>query len=142
MQAFYATEFVLPLPDGHRFPMEKYALLRDALRAQLPDVQLHQAHPASDGELALAHTPHYIQALMQGGLSPAEVREIGFPWSPAMGERSRRSVGATIQACRAALFDGEGVAANEFMAVHGDRYEVRAVPMARQPTLVLQKRRH
>ena len=112
MQAFYATEFVLPLPDGHRFPMEKYALLRDALRAQLPDVQLHQAHPASDGELALAHTPRYIQAVMQGGLSPAEVREIGFPWSPAMGERSRRSVGATIQACRAALFDGEGVAAN------------------------------
>jgi acetoin utilization deacetylase AcuC-like enzyme len=38
------------------------------------------------------------------------MREIGFPWSEAMAERARRSVGATIAACRAAL--REGVAAN------------------------------
>lgn len=28
MKLYYADHFVLPLPDGHRFPMEKYALLR------------------------------------------------------------------------------------------------------------------
>ena len=112
MQAFYATEFVLPLPAGHRFPMAKYAMLRDAVKAHLPGVQLYQAHAASDGELALAHTPRYIRAVMDGQLSAAEIREIGFPWSPGMGERARRSVGATIQACRTALFEGEGVAAN------------------------------
>ncbi len=111
VQAFYATEFVLQLPPGHRFPMAKYARLRACLEQGLPAVRLALAQPASDGELALAHTPTYIQAVQTGALTPAEQREIGFPWSPAMAERARRSVGATVQACRAALA-GDGVAAN------------------------------
>jgi acetoin utilization deacetylase AcuC-like enzyme len=111
VQAFYADHFVLPLPEGHRFPMAKYALLRDRLRDELPQVRLQGAQAASDGELALVHTPRYIAAVAGGGLSAAEQREIGFPWSPAMAERARRSVGATLQACRVAL-SGEGVAAN------------------------------
>ena len=110
MQVFYATQFVLPLPAGHRFPMAKYALLRDAL-AREPDIRLQLAEPASDGELALAHTPAYIDAVVHGALSAAQQRVIGFPWSPAMVERARRSVGATVQAFRVALA-GEGVAAN------------------------------
>lgn len=110
MQVFYATQFVLPLPAGHRFPMTKYALLRDAL-AREPDIRLRLAEPASDGELALAHTPAYVDAVVHGALSAAQQREIGFPWSPAMVERARRSVGATVQAFRVALA-GEGVAAN------------------------------
>lgn len=111
VQAFYADHFVLPLPAGHRFPMAKYAMLRDALVEHCPEVTLQPALPASDGELALVHTPRYIQAVAQGGLTPAEQREIGFPWSPAMAERARRSVGATLQASRVALAGG-GVAAN------------------------------
>lgn len=111
MQAFYADHFVLPLPDGHRFPMAKYARLRERLAAELPQVKLGQALPASDGELALVHTPGYIGAIATGGLSPAAQREIGFPWSPAMAERARRSVGATLQACRSAM-GGAGLAAN------------------------------
>lgn len=110
MQVFYATQFVLHLPPGHRFPMQKYALLRDRLAAEVPAVQLQQAEPASDGVLALAHTPQYIAAIRDGTAEPAVMREIGFPWSEAMVERARRSVGATITACRAALTDG--VAAN------------------------------
>jgi acetoin utilization deacetylase AcuC-like enzyme len=110
MQAFYADHFVLPLPDGHRFPMAKYALLRDRLATGLPQLRLEEAPPASDGELALAHTPRYVSAVAEGLLSAAEQREIGFPWSPHMVERARRSVGATIAASRAAL--REGVAAN------------------------------
>jgi acetoin utilization deacetylase AcuC-like enzyme len=110
MQVFYADQFVLPLPAGHRFPMAKYRLLRDRLAAELPDIQLMQAQPASDGELALVHTPGYIQAIGDGTVDPRIVREIGFPWSPAMAERARRSVGATIAACRTAF--AEGVAAN------------------------------
>ena len=57
MQAYYATQFVLPLPSGHRFPMAKYQLLRDRLAAELPGIQLMQAPPATDGELALVHCP-------------------------------------------------------------------------------------
>jgi acetoin utilization deacetylase AcuC-like enzyme len=111
VKVFYSTRFVLPLPPGHRFPMGKYQMLRDRLMDELPGtVELMQALPATDGELALVHTPPYIQGISQGAVEPAVMREIGFPWSEAMVERSRRSVGATIAACRAAMADG--VAAN------------------------------
>ena len=112
MRAFYSDQFVLPLPEGHRFPMAKYRLLRDRLSLELPDVKQSAAEAASDGELALVHTPSYIQSVVQGTLSAAQQKEIGFPWTPAMVERSRRSSGATVMAARAALFDGEGVSAN------------------------------
>ena len=78
MQAFYADQFVLPLPPGHRFPMSKYRLLREQL-AGLSGLLLCQAQEASDGELALAHTPAYLSAVCNGTLSAALQREIGFP---------------------------------------------------------------
>ena len=109
MPVFYADQFVLPLPPGHRFPMSKYRLLREQLEG-LPGLEMHQALPASDGELALAHTPGYLAAVIDGTLGAAQQREIGFPWSEAMVARARRSVGATIAAARAAL--ARGVAAN------------------------------
>lgn len=111
MLAFHSDHFVLPLPPGHSFPMTKYRLLRDAVEQRLPAVRVREAPPATDGELALVHTPHYVTAVAEGLLSPAQQREIGFPWSERMAERARRSVGATIAAARAAL-NGEQVAAN------------------------------
>ena len=110
MQAFYSDQFVLPLPDGHRFPMAKYRMLRDQLVAHLPKVRLTEAPAATRGELALVHTQDYIDAILEGTAAPAVLREIGFPWSPAMAERARRSVGATVAAARVAL--AEGIAAN------------------------------
>jgi acetoin utilization deacetylase AcuC-like enzyme len=110
VQAFHSAHFVLPLPAGHRFPMGKYRLLHEAVVSALPEIRLHEAPPASDGELALVHTPTYVSAVAEGLLSPAEQREIGFPWSERMVERARRSVGATIAAARTAL--REGVSAN------------------------------
>jgi acetoin utilization deacetylase AcuC-like enzyme len=110
MEVFYATQFVLALPAGHRFPMGKYQLLRDRLADELPSIRLAQAPAATDGELALVHTPAYIRAITEGSIDPKAMREIGFPWSDAMADRARRSVGATICACRVAL--REGVAAN------------------------------
>ncbi len=115
MHAFYADQFVLPLPPGHRFPMSKYRLLRDELE-KLSTVELQPAPEASDGELALAHTPSYLAAVITGALAPAAQREIGFPWSEAMVARARRSVGATICAARSAL--GEGVALNVAGGTH------------------------
>ncbi|MBL8307499.1 MAG: histone deacetylase [Rubrivivax sp.] len=112
MLAFHSNHFVLPLPAGHPFPMGRYAALRHAVREGLPGVRLREAEPASDGELALAHEPAWIGAVVEGTTSVAQQREIGFPWSEAMVQRARRSVGATIQAARAALLAGEGVAAN------------------------------
>ncbi|MBA4326989.1 MAG: histone deacetylase [Polaromonas sp.] len=122
MQAFYADHFVLPLPAGHRFPMGKYARLRDRVALELPQLRPGVALPVSDGELALAHDPAYIQAVVDGSLGAAAMREIGFPWSAAMVERSRRSAGATVAAARVALGLGgqpaEGMAANMAGGTH------------------------
>jgi acetoin utilization deacetylase AcuC-like enzyme len=111
VNAYYADHFVLPLPAGHRFPMAKYALLRQQLAAAGLGIRFFEAPAASAGELALAHHPHYIEAVETGQLSVAQQREIGFPWTPAMVERSRRSVGATVAAARDAMA-AQGVAAN------------------------------
>lgn len=86
--------------------MQKYGLLRDRIQQNWPGIELHEAPSAMDGELALAHDPVYVTAVAEGLLSPAQQREIGFPWSPAMAERARRSVGATIAAARVALQEG------------------------------------
>ena len=108
MHAYYSDHFILPLPAGHRFPMQKYRLLREAVAA-MPGVFLQEAPHASNGVLALAHGPGYIAAVASGELSAPQQRAIGFPWSPEMVERSRRATGATIAACRAALVDGIAV---------------------------------
>ena len=99
--------------------MGKYRALRDWLQAQLLQVQLQTAQAATDGELALCHSPAYIRAIHSGSIAPAAMREIGFPWSVAMAERARRSVGATLSASRVALGFGatgpckpQGIAAN------------------------------
>jgi acetoin utilization deacetylase AcuC-like enzyme len=111
MWAFYSDRYVLPLPSGHRFPMGKYRRLRERL-GEVPGIQPHEAPAASDGELALAHDPAYVEAVVQGTLPAAAQREIGFPWSLEMVERARRSVGATVAAARTALIGGQGLAAN------------------------------
>jgi acetoin utilization deacetylase AcuC-like enzyme len=110
LDVFYSDHFVLPLPAGHRFPMQKYRLVREGVEAAVPAVRFHEAPRASDGVLALAHHPSYIERVSEGLLSLAEQKAIGFPWSPQMVERSRRSAGATIAACRAAF--AHGVAGN------------------------------
>ena len=108
MKLFYTDVFVLPLPAGHRFPMEKYARLRAALLASgdFSESDFHLPPAASDEELARAHDPAYIAAVSCGELGIPAQKAIGFPWSPGMVERSRRSAGATLAACRAAFADG------------------------------------
>jgi acetoin utilization deacetylase AcuC-like enzyme len=89
--------------------MAKYRLLRDRVAGELAGVELVEAPLASWPELTLAHTPAYVAAVVDGTLGAAEQREIGFPWSPQMVERSRRSVGASVAAARAALTGGVAV---------------------------------
>jgi acetoin utilization deacetylase AcuC-like enzyme len=111
MHAFTSSRFVLPLPTGHRFPMPKYQLLAGRIRAELPGIVLAEPHAATDGELALAHTPQYIAQVAGNALPPLVQRAIGFPWSEAMVERARRSVGATIGSARRAIAH-DGLACN------------------------------
>ncbi|MBK9116160.1 MAG: histone deacetylase [Betaproteobacteria bacterium] len=108
MLIYYADHFVLPLPPGHRFPMRKYAALRERVASFAGDL-LRVAPAATEAELARAHDPAYIAAVCAGTLDARALRRIGFPWSPELVERSRRSAGATLAACRSALATGFGV---------------------------------
>jgi acetoin utilization deacetylase AcuC-like enzyme len=112
VKAFYSDHFVLPLPEGHKFPMAKYSRLRERIIAEriVSPADLQEAPAADWSDLALVHDTAYIDAVNTGTLAQDVQRRIGFPWSREMVERSRRSVGATIAASAAALEDG--VAAN------------------------------
>lgn len=107
MKVFYTDQFVLPLPSGHRFPMEKYSRLRARVGAELAGmVEMRVPEPATEAQLLRAHDAEYVARVFNGTLENDEVRRLGFPWSAALVERSRRSVGATLEACAAALTDG------------------------------------
>jgi acetoin utilization deacetylase AcuC-like enzyme len=108
MRAFYSDRFVLPLPEGHKFPMAKYSRLRERILAEgvIAPADMAEAPLASLDDLLLVHDAGYLNAVIAGTVSHEIQRRIGFPWSPQMVERSRRSVGATIAAAMAALDDG------------------------------------
>ncbi|APZ93190.1 histone deacetylase family protein [Fuerstiella marisgermanici] len=112
MKLFHTDLFVLPLPEGHRFPMQRYRLLRERLEDSglFAAEQMCMPPAATDEQLRLVHTADWVERVATGGLTEVEQRRIGFPWSLEMAERSRRSAGATIAAASCALTDG--VAAN------------------------------
>lgn len=118
MKLYYTDHFVLPLPDGHRFPMGKYRLLRDrtVMNPNHQDDVLLVPNAATTEQLCLAHDPAYVHRVLLGLLSEGEMKRIGFPWSEEMVERSRRSSGATLAASRTAL--SEGIAVNMAGGTH------------------------
>ncbi len=113
MKAFYSDTFVLPLPEHHRFPMSKYRRLRERLVEDgvLAADDLIVPDAIAWDDLRLVHDAAYVQAVESGTLSADMQRRIGFPWSPMMVERSRRSAGATLAAAREVM-RGDAVAAN------------------------------
>jgi acetoin utilization deacetylase AcuC-like enzyme len=121
LKAYYCDQYVLPLPQGHRFPMAKYGRLRERVESELRGVRLTEPEAALSEDLWLAHDPSYVSAVFDGSLSTADLRAIGFPWSSAMVERARRSVGATIAACGSAFL--EGVAVNLAGGTHHSQRE-------------------
>jgi len=128
MRVFYSDHHVVPLPPGHRFPMGKYRLLREALVTSglLRADELTPADPIGVDTLLLAHTSRWVTAVLEDRLTEAELRRLGFPWSPELVLRSRAAVGGTCAAARRAL--GEGVGANlaggthHAFADHGEGY--------------------
>ncbi len=128
IKAYYHDTSPIPLPNGHRFPAEKYHRLRTCLLAQkvlLPE-ELQLAEPATDEQLLRVHTLDYVAKVVGGTLDDREIRRIGLPWSPLLVERSRLSAGSTILACRSALEDGVafnlGGGTHHAYADHGEGY--------------------
>ncbi len=107
MRLFYCDHHEIPLPPGHKFPMRKYALLRQTLCAD-GQFQLEPAQPADPAVIKLAHDPAYVDQFLSGTLPAAVMRRIGFPWSEGLVRRTLASVGGTLAATRDALDCGFG----------------------------------
>jgi acetoin utilization deacetylase AcuC-like enzyme len=109
MRAFAHDLFSYPLPEGHRFPLDKYRLVRESAE-RLDGVRVLDAEAATWEQLRRSHSDDWLVRVRDGRLERREQLALGLPWSPELVERSRRSTGATLMAARAAL--EEGVAAN------------------------------
>jgi acetoin utilization deacetylase AcuC-like enzyme len=102
---FYTDHHVLPLPPGHRFPIEKYRMLRELLEAD--GIFTLSPAPLADPEIIeQAHDPEYVRAFIEGKLPNAAMRKIGFPWSEGLVKRTLASVGSTLAATQEALACG------------------------------------
>lgn len=104
---YYCDQYVIPLPPGHKFPVQKYRLLRDLLSAS-GAYCLEAAPLAAPETIELAHDPAYVRAVLDGTLDARAMRRIGFPWSPELVRRTLASAGGTLRATRDALESGFG----------------------------------
>lgn len=128
LHAWTSARYVVPLPPGHRFPIEKYERLRQRVLAEglVGPSHLHEPPRVTREQLLRVHTADYVDRLTSGTLSESEVRRLGFPWSPGLVERSLRAVGGTCEAVSAAL--ERGVAMNlaggthHAFATHGEGF--------------------
>ena len=126
MRVYYSDRYTLPLPKGHRFPIEKYRLLRNYLLSEgiLKSEMIFESPLATEDQLKFAHTAEYIQQMRDGTISKEIIKRIGFPWSKDLYERSCSTVGGAISAARYALKAGiAGNLAGGTHHAHSDRGE-------------------
>lgn len=109
MRAFAHDVYTYPLPEGHRFPLAKYRLVREAAEG-VEGIDVQDSEAAGWDDLRRAHSADWVDRVRDGRLERRELLGLGLPWSEALVERARRATGATILAARAALADG--IAAN------------------------------
>ena len=127
-RAWTSARFGVPLPVGHAFPIGKYAAIREAVVARGLVARDAVLEPDRMERWALlqVHTPDYVEAMLDRGLTAPEARRLGFPWSPELAERSLRTAQATVEAARDALETGAGVnlagGTHHAFAGHGEGY--------------------
>jgi acetoin utilization deacetylase AcuC-like enzyme len=105
MKCSYHPGYQVPLPPGHPFPISKYPLLKDQLLSEgiLAAEDLVEPAPIDRETLSLVHTAEYLHKLESSGLTAAEQRKLGMPWSEQLWLRSRLACGGTLLAARTAL---------------------------------------
>lgn len=105
LRLYYCDHYPIPLPPEHKFPVQKYRLLRETLEAD-GRFELLPAPLASSDTIALVHIRDYVEGFAQGTLPAAVMRRIGFPWSDGLVQRTLASVGGTLAAATHALDAG------------------------------------
>jgi acetoin utilization deacetylase AcuC-like enzyme len=111
VRAWSSARFTIALPEDHRFPLAKYARLRDEVvaRSLLSSDGVEEPDRVERWALELVHQPAYVDAVLDGSLTPFDLRRLGLPWSPGLRERSLRTVQGTVEAARDALAAGLGI---------------------------------
>src|SRR5262245_48229498 len=104
---WYCDHYGIPLPPGHKFPIAKYAMVRERLAADRR-FELTASPLAESTQIELAHDPAYVTSILKGSVDPVVMRRIGFPWSEQLVRRTLASVGGTLAAARRALASGVG----------------------------------
>ena len=104
---FYCDHHQITLPEGHKFPIDKYRRVREILAAE-QIFELEEAPLATVDEIKRVHDAAYVEAVVTSALSPAAYRRIGFPPSEGLIKRTLASVGGTLAATRLALAEGWG----------------------------------
>jgi acetoin utilization deacetylase AcuC-like enzyme len=128
MQAFHSNQYVIALPDNHKFPIIKYAKIRQRLVGEgtLVEAEISEPALATREEILLVHTADYHDRFVAGELTEREVRRLGLPWSEALVRRSRFSVAGTMAAAHQALKDGAsanlGGGTHHAFANHGEGF--------------------
>jgi acetoin utilization deacetylase AcuC-like enzyme len=107
-RAYSGSAYTIPLPEGHRFPMYKYASVREVVARELQLEVLEPPRPTWH-QVERVHDAAYLRKLNFGTLEPKELRLLGLPWSPNLVERALRASGATLSATRDALRTGLGI---------------------------------
>lgn len=114
----YHPDYVVPLPEGHRFPMPKFSKLYETLLSDriAHSEQIHTPERPPSEWIELVHTPEYVRAYCEGTLDAKAQRRIGLPWSPALANRTCVAVGGTILTAKLAL--SHGLACNTAGGTH------------------------
>ena len=110
-RAYSSSAYTMTLPEGHRFPMYKYAGTREKIVQDgvlEPDAILDPPRPTWE-QVERVHSHDYLRKLRFGNLEPKELRLLGFPWSLNLVERALRAAGGTIAAADDALRAGLGI---------------------------------
>lgn len=108
MRAWSPARYAVALPPGHRFPISKYAAVRDAITAR-GLLAVEEPDRMERWAVGLVHTARWVDGLLDGTLEAAEIRRLGFPWSEALRERALRTAQGTAEAAADALERGAGV---------------------------------
>jgi acetoin utilization deacetylase AcuC-like enzyme len=100
-----------PLPERHRFPIDKYSLLRERVVADgiVSAADVLEPEPVPWAWLEAVHDGALVSRIRRGELTVRESRGLGLPWSPELVERARRAVGGSVEAARFAVAHGLGM---------------------------------
>ena len=105
LRLFFCDQHSFPLPDGHKFPVAKYAMVRNLLAGDRR-FELEEAPLATVGDLQRVHTEEYVDGFLRGTLQNSVIRRIGFPWSKELVKRTLASAGGTLATVQTALQTG------------------------------------